>query len=74
MSATSLAQVRQLPLLLTVEQASGVLGQDPSSTYRQIASGEFPLPILRVGRRKKVSRIQLEQFLAGELPTQGEAA
>lgn len=50
-----------LPLVLRVEEAAGVLGLSTSSTYQAIRTGA--LPGVRVGRRLVVPRDALRRLL-----------
>ena len=52
------------PLTLTVEEAAAALGISRWSGYEAARKGE--LPVIRIGRRLLVPRVQLERLLAGE--------
>jgi excisionase family DNA binding protein len=54
---------------LTLAEACRVLGIDPSWGRKLLASGEFPVPTVKIGRRQKIARYQLEKLATG-----GEAA
>lgn len=51
---------------LTVPQAAKRLGISTSMAYRLIERGDFPVPVLRIGRLIKVPRKPLDRLLAGE--------
>ncbi len=55
--------------LLSVDEAAILLGITRSTAYRAIATGTFPIPIIRVGGRWRVSREALRRLLDGEEPT-----
>jgi excisionase family DNA binding protein len=50
----------------TINEARKILGIGEATAYRLIKAGEFPVPIIVVGHRKKVSKQQLDDFLAGQ--------
>ncbi len=52
--------------LLSIEEAANLLGIDRSTAYRAIVDGTFPLSVLIVGKRKKVSKVALMRLLNGE--------
>jgi excisionase family DNA binding protein len=52
--------------LLSVEGAAILLGIDRSTAYRSITDGTFPVKVLTIGRRKKVSRAALMRVLNGK--------
>jgi excisionase family DNA binding protein len=49
-------------LLISIPEASDLLGIHPSTAYRSIAAGRFPLPVLRIGDALKVSREAVRQL------------
>jgi predicted DNA-binding transcriptional regulator AlpA len=51
---------------LSLAEAARVLGISQAAAYRQLAAGTFPVPVLRIGGRIKVSRYVLESYLTGE--------
>jgi excisionase family DNA binding protein len=51
--------------LLSVEEAAILLGETRSTLYRAIKTGDFPLPIFRIGRRIRIPRRSIERLLAG---------
>jgi len=53
------------PALLTMSEASDILGISRSTGYRLARRGAFPVPVLRVGRLQRVARHQLNQYLGG---------
>jgi excisionase family DNA binding protein len=50
------------PILMSVVEAAAMLGIAPRTAYDLIHRDEFPVPVLKVGRRMKVSRTMLERF------------
>jgi excisionase family DNA binding protein len=52
-----------LPATFSVLVASKVLGIGKNMTYRMIAHGEYPVRVLEIGGRFKVSRIDLLAYL-----------
>lgn len=64
MSAESMASPEQQTVSLPY--AGRVLGIGKSTAYELAARGEFPVRVLQLGRKKLVSRSELEAFLAGE--------
>lgn len=58
--------------LLSVDEAAILLGITRSTAYRAIATDTFPVPIIRVGGRWRVSREALCRLLDGEAPVTGQ--
>lgn len=52
--------------LLSVDEAAILLGITRSTAYRAIATGTFPVSIIRVGGRWRVSREALRRLLDGK--------
>lgn len=50
---------------LTLAEACAVLGVSSSTGYRLAKRGDFPVRVLQVGWSKKVSRDELDAYLAG---------
>ena len=48
---------------LSLTETARVLGIHRSTAWELYRRGEFPLPILKVGRRLLVAKIHLERFL-----------
>ncbi len=61
-------------LLLSVDEAAILLGITRSTAYRAIATDTFPVPIIRVGGRWRVSREALRRLLEGEAPGASQTA
>jgi hypothetical protein len=61
-----LAQVRKLPATCNVEVAAQALGISRASAYAAIASGDFPVAVIRVNRRMKVIIHSLIAVLEGD--------
>jgi len=55
-------------VLLSVDEAAILLGITRSTAYRAIATDTFPVPIIKVGGRWRVSREALRRILDGEAP------
>lgn len=53
------------PQTCTLPEAAAILGISERTAYRLTADGEFPVPVLAIGRCKRVSRRQLEAFIEG---------
>ncbi|MFI7601203.1 helix-turn-helix domain-containing protein [Actinoplanes sp. NPDC049681] len=51
----TVAQVRELGMATDVETAASVLGIGRTTAYTLARSGEFPVPLIRVGKRYVVS-------------------
>lgn len=51
---------------VTLAEAAVVLGISERTAYRLAAADEFPVPVLKIGRRRMVAKVQLDAFLAGE--------
>lgn len=65
---TQIAVDRRLPLTMAaVPEASSILGIGRSSAYAMLRAGTFPVRVLRVGKKYRVSRADLLNFL-GERP------
>ena len=60
------AQVRNLPPIVDVPTAASVLGISRATAYRLVAAGEWPIPVLRLGRYLRVSRADLMAFIGLE--------
>lgn len=62
--ALSAAEVLALPALPSAWPDGGMAcGLGRTTTFQLIASGEFPVPVIRVGRSLKVRRSDLLNFL-----------
>lgn len=51
---------------MSLSDAAHVLGIHRSTAWELYKKGEFPVPVLRIGRGLKVAKIQLERFLLTE--------
>ena len=58
---------RALPRLISIEEAALRLDISKATAYRAIKDDCFPLPIIQVGGRLKVSLAALERLLNGEV-------
>lgn len=56
----------QDPAVIGIVEAGRLLGLGKTKTYELVAAGEFPVPVLTIGRRQKVSRRQLFAFIEGD--------
>jgi len=56
---------RERPLL-TIPELADLVGMHPSTLYRAITRGDFPVPIVRFGDRIRVPRVAVERLLYGE--------
>ena len=52
---------------LSVPEAARLLGIGKSLAYDLARRGEFPVRVLRLGQRMRVSRVELDRYLAGEV-------
>ena len=52
---------------LSVPEAGRLLGIGKSLAYDLARRDEFPVRILRLGQRMRVSRVELDRYLAGEV-------
>lgn len=52
--------------MISLTEAGQALGISRATAYRLADTGEFPVPVLTVGRSKKVSRRRLMAFIEGE--------
>lgn len=51
---------------LTFAEACAILDISPSTGYRLAAKGEFPIRVLQIGGSKKISRRELDAYLASQ--------
>jgi hypothetical protein len=61
--AWTIESVRQLGVTVDVETAGAVLGIGRTSAYRLVRCGEFPVRVLRIGRRYLVPTAELLALL-----------
>jgi excisionase family DNA binding protein len=52
--------------LLTIREVAELVGVDPSTLYRTISRGDFPVPIVGFGDRIKVPRVAVEKLIYGD--------
>ncbi len=58
---------------LSVKEAAAILGCGYSTLYEQINSGEFPLPVIRFGRTKRIPAAQVHFYATfGRAPSTDE--
>lgn len=55
---------QEAPALVSIGEAEDALGISRTTRYEMVREGRFPLPVLRVGDRYRVSRKALEDFIA----------
>lgn len=53
------------PATYSLAEAGAILGISKTTAYELYRNGRFPVPVLTVGTRKKVSRRALEAFIDG---------
>ena len=51
----TVAQVRELGMATDIETAASVLGIGRTTAYTLARSGDFPVPVIRIGRRYVVA-------------------
>ncbi len=56
---------RTEPLTMSIPEAGRLLGIGTTLAYDLAARGEFPVRVLKLGRRKLVSRPELDAYLEG---------
>jgi hypothetical protein len=49
-----------------VEAGKKAFGWAPSTTYKKVAAGTFPLPVVQIGKRKFVPLADFEKFIASQ--------
>lgn len=52
--------------LISVPEAAAWLGMHRSTAHKLIESGDFPVPVVRMGSIRRVRVADLERFLNGE--------
>lgn len=57
---------------VSLAEAATVLGVHRSTAWELYRRGQFPVPVLQIGRRLRVSKVHLERLLLG--PFSGEPA
>lgn len=72
--AWTVESVRGLGLTTTVDTAASILGISRTKAYALAKHGEFPIKLVRVGRRYLVPVPALLQLLSGDRPAAGTAA
>lgn len=63
MTAQSLDAVESRTM--SIDEAAKVLGIGRTTAYELSKQGRFPVRILRLGRKIRVSRTELDRYLAG---------
>ncbi|MCM2579518.1 helix-turn-helix transcriptional regulator [Streptomyces meridianus] len=62
----SVDEVRALPAMPTLPQASAACGISRETGYELATRGEFPIPVIKLGRSLKVRHTDLLAFLGLE--------
>ena len=57
---------RTEPKTYTVDEAAQLLGIGRTLAYEQAAADNFPVPVIKIGKRLLVPRAPLDRLLAGE--------
>ncbi|MGH9079689.1 MAG: helix-turn-helix domain-containing protein [Acidimicrobiales bacterium] len=57
--------------LLSVEEASVLLGETRSTMYRAVKAGTLPLPVILIGSRIRIPRAAVERLIEGIPSGQG---
>jgi len=52
---------------VSLAEAALVLGVHRSTAWDLYKRGEFPVPVLQIGHRLRVTKLQLERYLLGNL-------
>lgn len=65
----TVAELNDLPPSLGLEAAAMVLGIGRTNAYAMVQRGDFPVPVLRIGRRYRVSTQAILKLLGVEPPT-----
>lgn len=55
------------PQTWTIDQAAQIVGISRGTAYHLASIGEFPVRVLRLGRKMLVSRAELDAYLKGDL-------
>jgi excisionase family DNA binding protein len=50
---------------VSLSEAAKVLGIHRSTAWELYKRGEFPVPVLRLGKRLRVTKLQLQRYLLG---------
>lgn len=61
------AAVAALPVVVDVVTAGEVLGMGRTAAYEMARRGDFPVPVLRLGRRYRVATAHLRELLGIDL-------
>jgi predicted DNA-binding transcriptional regulator AlpA len=61
-------ELDQLPQLLDVPTAATVLGIGRSLAYELVRTGQWPTPVLRIGRLIKIPTAPLLRLIEGDHP------
>ncbi len=58
-------QKGRAPLLVGIGEAAAALGIGRTTTYQMVREDRFPIRVLRIGGRLRVSREELQKFIEG---------
>lgn len=62
------SDLHDLPHVVDVPTAGALFGLGRDSSYRLARSGDFPVPVLRLGHKMRVTRASLLAVLAPDTP------
>lgn len=70
-----MSQIRTESRTVTIEKAGAMLGISRPTSYKLARLDEFPVPVIRLGRRMVVSRQAIEELLSRQkVASDGQAA
>jgi hypothetical protein len=69
--ATRIDPAAPLPAVLDLTHAAALLGLDRTTAYKLVHDGQWPTPVLRLGRLIKVPTQPLLELLAGTIRETG---
>ena len=58
-----------LPAVIDLVSAAGLLGLGRTTAYKLVRTGQWPTPVIRIGRLIKVPTAPLRELLTGSAPT-----
>ena len=68
-SATGVADAESGVDLLTIEQVAARLQLRRETIFRWTCSGRFPVAVLRLGRARRIRRMELEDWVTSGCPS-----
>jgi excisionase family DNA binding protein len=69
--ATRVDRAAQLPAVLDLTHAAALLGVGRTTAYKLVHDGQWPTPVLRLGRLIKIPTQPLLELLAGTIRDTG---